>query len=641
MRSLKEIRFRLRQETANLFLLLRSPRPGATSKAPPALLPDPRLVAARLKNSAFAAEVDGLAAGVLKNRIPLLGAELCFDGPIPWRRDWKYHREFTGAPYFRLVPYLDFKRTGDHKFIWELNRHQYFVLLAQGSLLSGRSDFLDTLQRHWESWVSENPFQRGINWTSALEVAFRALSWAWVYHLAGDRMPESFRQRFLTELYRHGCHLESNLSIYFSPNTHLLGEAVALHALGVLFPQFPRAGRWAKLGAKIVETELARQIRPDGAHFEQSSYYHVYALDFFLFHYVLAGRPATFEPTLIRMAEYLDAMQGPARRIFFGGDDDGGRVFHPYGARDRFGRATLATCAALFHRPEWLNDPEDLPSQAAWWLGASAVDLQPEPRPVRDSRRFADSGTVVSDSKNLFIVVKAGGFGPFRAGHTHSDSLSVAVRRGDKDVLIDPGTFNYSDPEWRDWFRASAAHNTVRVDGLNQAQTLGPFAWAGKPEVKIQEWISTPDWDYLDASCRYDRQPFTHRRRLLVHKDRGWLVILDDVEGSGEHTVEQFWHCAGPVSMRSNHAYKLGEEACLLLDASMEVETQDGWRSPVYGLKLPSQRIVARRKTALPVTFAAALAGPADDLHALRVTSGTEVAIGPLTFQFPPRTRPA
>jgi len=638
MRSLQEIRYRLRQEAANLFLLLRAPAPNAVSKSPLELLPDPSQVAAGLKNSPFAAEVDSLATGILCNRIPLLGSEWCFDGPIPWRRDWKHNREFGGTPYFRLVPYLDFNRTGDHKFIWELNRHQYFVVLAQASLLSGRFDFLETLQTHWESWVAGNPFQRGINWTSALEVAFRALSWTWVYHLVGDRLPDSLRQRFLTELCRHGYHLEYNLSLYFSPNTHLLGEAVALHALGVLFPEFPRAGRWAKLGASIVEAELIRQVRSDGAHFEQSSYYHIYALDFFLFHYLLAGRPHQFEAVLIRMAEYLDAMQGPSRRIFFVGDDDGGRVFHPYGERTCFGRATLATCAVMFRRPEWLNDPDDLSAQAAWWLGASAFDVEPKPRPAADSKRFADSGTIVSESKNLFAVCKAGGFGPFRAGHTHSDSLSVSVRRADRDVLIDPGTFNYSDPEWRDWFRASAAHNTVRVDGLNQAATRGPFGWAGKPEVKIREWTSAPDWDYLDATCRYDRQPFTHRRRLLVRKDLGWLIILDSVTGPGEHCVEQFWNCAGPVSALSSHAYQLGDGARLLLDPTMQVETQDGWRSPVYGQKLPSQRIVASRRGALPVTFAAAVVGPGDDLQTLRVTSETQVSIGSAVFGFPPRT---
>src|SRR2546422_8334175 len=42
------------------------------------------------------------------------------------------------------------------------------------------------------------------------------------------------------------------------------------------------------------------------------------------------------------------------------GDDDGGRLFHPYGRRDRFGRATLSTCGAVFDEPGWIAAAEDL-----------------------------------------------------------------------------------------------------------------------------------------------------------------------------------------------------------------------------------------------------------------------------------------
>lgn len=171
IRSPREISFRLRQETANFYLWLRRPLPGIVSTAISPLLPNGSTVAERLRGSAYAADVEKLAQGVLENRIPLLGTELSFTGAIPWRRDWHHNREFQGTPYFRLVPYLDFERAGDHKFIWELNRHQYFVLLAQAGLLTGRNEFFETLVAHWEDWVRENPFQQGINWTSALEVA--------------------------------------------------------------------------------------------------------------------------------------------------------------------------------------------------------------------------------------------------------------------------------------------------------------------------------------------------------------------------------------------------------------------------------------------------------------------------------------
>jgi len=110
------------------------------------------------------------------------------------------------------------------------------------------------------------------------------------------------------------------------------------------FPQFPAAPRWVRKGAGWMEHELCRQVREDGGHFEQSSYYHVYALDMFLFHAALTG---TVAPELARMAEYLAALLGPRGSLPLVGDDDGGRLFHPYGARDGFGRATLATCGVL------------------------------------------------------------------------------------------------------------------------------------------------------------------------------------------------------------------------------------------------------------------------------------------------------
>src|SRR5204862_2574262 len=126
--------------------------------------------------------------------------------------------------YFRTIPYLDVARAGDHKIIWELNRHQHLVLLDQAHLLTGRADFLSEIEEQLDSWFEANRFQRGINWASALEVAFRSLSWMWVDHLVGARMRPEARRRLREGLYRHALHLETNSSVYFSPNTHLLGE---------------------------------------------------------------------------------------------------------------------------------------------------------------------------------------------------------------------------------------------------------------------------------------------------------------------------------------------------------------------------------------------------------------------------------
>jgi hypothetical protein len=556
VRSSKELQFRIGQELANLALFASPPTlPGSVDQPPPLGLPE-------LIERYTTTDVVPLAEKILRHQFPILGIEIETGNEIEWRRDY-LHNISTGTKYFRLIPYLDFDRAGDHKIIWELNRHQHLVVLAQAFRRTGRTEFLTGIVSQLESWFASNPFMRGINWTSALEVAFRVLSWIWVYDLTGAAMPDAFRRRLLNGIYQHGCYLEHNLSIYFSPNTHLLGEAVALHALGVLFPAFPRSAKWKQRGAAIVREAMDRQVRDDGTHFEQSTYYHVYALDFFLLHELLGGELS--REKLIQMAKYLEAVMGPRRILPFLGDDDGGRLFHPYGDRDKFGRETLALASAA-------SDP------AA-------------------SQLFPNAGIAVLVHRDLQIVADFGRFGEGSGGHSHSDTLCVVAFLGHEEILIDPGTYTYiAEPKLRDWFRSSAAHNTIRVDGLDQATAAGPFRWHDPPECEAL--------GLMEGVCRY--RGITHRRKLALDNQR--LVITDSVEGSaGEHLIDQFWHPGEATVQLSARSFQIGSRARIDIDPAFEVTVEDGWRSRVLGQKTPAPYLQASRRCTLPATFTTAV----------------------------------
>lgn len=538
VRTRKELIFRARQELANLALFARPPQlPDSVDQPTPLDLP-------------ATPEYDPLpiAEKIMQHRFPMLGIEIETGPQIEWRRDY-VHGITTELKYFRLIPYLDFNRTGDHKIVWELNRHQHLVVLAQAFQT-------DEIVSQLQSWFAANPYMRGINWTSALEVAFRVLSWTWVYSLTGHAMPRAFRRQFLNGIYQHGCYLAHNLSVYFSPNTHLLGEAVALHALGVLFPAFPKSHQWKSRGGEVVREALERQVREDGSHFEQSTYYHVYALDFFLLHQALGG--ALPQEKLARMAEYLAAIMGPRRVLPFLGDDDGGRLFHPYGDRDKFGRATLAAQA----RP-----------------GVS--------------RLFPNAGIAVLIEDDLQIIADFGSFGEGSGGHSHSDTLSIVAFLGDKEILIDPGTYTYiAEPKMRDWFRGSAAHNTIRVDGLDQAIPAGPFRWKDPPVCEARS--------LYEGVCCY--RGIAHRRTLALENHR--LTIEDHVEGpTGEHLVEQFWHPGEPMVRISQHAFRIGTGSRLEIDPALEIATEDGWRSRALGEKSPSPYLRAHKRCVFPASF--------------------------------------
>jgi hypothetical protein len=587
MRRPREIADRLWQEFLNVWLWLLPPRlaRGFSAPSPLSVLPAPSKVAGLLSATPFPDELRGYATDILAHRFPLLGCKLKTGPDIHWRKDYVNGPE-TGVGYFRLVPYLDRKRAGDHKIIWELNRHQHLVLLAQLYQFDRDPALLDEIWRELESWMDANPFQCGINWASALEVGFRALSWIWIYHLVGGEMPAPLRDRFLETLMRHGRHLEVNLSFYFSPNTHLLGEAVALHALGVLFPQFPRARRWQELGAKVVEEQLDRQVRPDGAHFEQSTYYHVYALDMFVFHGILADPGDAYREKIALMADYLAAIQGPGRTLPFIGDDDGGRFFHPFGPRGHFGRATQATCAVWLNRC-WGYTREDLFPQAAWWLARAEGSATG----TFASRLFPAAGMAVMNAGDRHILMDAGPFGPWGSGHSHSDTLSIEVRSGGREILIDPGTYTYVGEE-RNWFRGSAAHNTIRIDGLDQATPVNPFRWSDQPAVSVHAWTTTEEEDFLDAECV--SRGVIHRRRVRFVKP-DLLRIEDEISGpAGEHLIEQFWHLGSPE-----------DRSRITVDGASDVV--ECRRSEVFGAKRPGWAVRVARKGVFPLRLATSI----------------------------------
>ena len=580
MRTVAEIKFRLRQELANVFLYALPPCPAvADVPSPLPGLPDPAHIAAALQGTPWAHDLIAQAEQILGGRVPILGTRVN-TGPEPaWRRDYISGKE-TPAIFFRRIPYLDATQVGDHKNIWELSRHQHLVLVAQAYTLTGDARYSDFVIAQLRHWWRENPFQRGINWASSLEVGFRTLSWLWIYHLLGPAMPAGFRREFPTKIYRHGLHLEYNLSIYFSPNTHLLGEALALHAIGRLIPQFARAADWQRIGRGVMLAEPGKQVHADGGYNEQSTWYHVYALDMYLFHHALEPLPNT--TVLEAMAEFLAAIVTADGSLPFLGDDDGGRVFHPFGPRRGFARATLATGSVVLDHEYFAFDNRDLYDQALWWLGPRALSDRPANTVPVGSRCFPDFGLISLQSGDIRILFDVGPFGPLTGGHSHSDTLSIVVSAGANEILIDPGTYTYvGDPTWRDYFRGSAAHNTLRVNGRDQADPDGPFRWRNKPVVKILDWRTGPELDIAEAVCTYAN--IRHCRKLTFDKPAQLLPITDVIEAGAPCDIEQFWHVGEHFE----------EHATLSLDPRLQSESQDSWRSDAHASKRPATVIRA------------------------------------------------
>ncbi len=609
------------------------------------------VIRSRFPNSA--ADVVERAERILAHRFDLLGFhDLDFGPRINWHFDPVNRRQSPRTFSYR-IPYLDLEKAGDSKIIWELNRHQHFVTLGKAYQLTGDEKFPEEFVSQFYDWQEQNPFLVGINWTSSLEVAFRSLSWLWARELFQNSpsCQGKLARDLLFALGRNGRFLEHNLSRYFSRNTHLLGEAVALFFIGVMCPQLKNASDWRALGWRIILEEAQYQVRPDGGYFEQAVYYHVYALDMLLHARILASRnlqpiPTSLDRTLERMLDFLAALctGSPPPRL---GDDDGGRLFDPRRNRAEHMSDPLSTGAVIFGRAEWKAAASGLSEETLWLLGPSAVtafDALPRLELRSESRGFPSSGVYIMSREGLRLTIDAGPLGVGHCGHSHADALSITVTADGYEWLTDPGTFTYTGSrEWREAFRGTAAHNTLVIEGQNQAEPTAPFKWEKIPEVRVDEWWTGENFDLIIASHNgylKSRSRATHQRLVFFAKPRFWLV-LDSVRGEGNHQLDIYWHIGGGTTRLDEGAIDLSAETGAefgivpTTDPKWSVELIEGWSSTCYGHRQSARILRCSTRTDLPAEFATLLIPRLNEACGrLERFGSTKSTGGPRGFQY-------
>jgi hypothetical protein len=498
---------------------------------------------------------------ICDGRFDLLGfRNLDFGNPIDWQFEPLSGKRIP-LEHWSKLDFLDARLAGDKKITWELNRHQYFMTLGQAYLLTGDERTARVFTAHLDAWMDANPPKLGINWASSLEVAFRSMSWLWAFYFfkSSPSLTTETLKRAWKFLYLSARHLESYLSTYFSPNTHLTGEALGLFYLGTLLPEFKEAKRWQELGRQILIEQLPIHVKGDGVYFEQSSYYHRYTTDFYI-HFLLLSRankvklPPAVEETLVLLLDHLMYITRPDGTTPFFGDDDGGRLAMLDTRQPNDFRGTLGTGSVLFERGDYKFVADEAAEELLWLTGVeglSRFDAIVATEPAKTSVPFFDGGYFVMrdgwSRESNYLLFDCGPHGALNCGHAHADALSIDVAANGRTVLVDPGTCTYTgSKDLRDWFRSSQAHNTVSLDGESSSLPDGPFTWKTNGQCTLNKWMSEKRFDFVsgqhDGYVRLP-DPATIKREILFVKGDYWIV-RDTVTSSGEHRVDVRFHFA-------------------------------------------------------------------------------------------------
>ena len=549
-----------------------------------------------------------LAEDILRDKFPIFGGQTVdFGSPPNWFYDPVADKK-SQPDFYADVPYLDYSAVGDSKIVWEMSRLKFVYPLGQAYLLTGQDNYALKAFGFIEDWFKKNPVKKGINWVSSLECAFRIYALAWMIEFFKDieLLDNRFAEIIWYNVYQMADHIFNHLSYYFSPNTHLTGEAFGLFVCGLIFPEFKRSADFRNLGLHILEKELTNQFTGEGIHAELSSHYHRYSADFYLQTLILCdlnniAPDPVFREQTERMVDYLRNLRRPDGLWPVVGDSDGGKLTWLENDDLRDFGSVLSTASRFFDKPDlWLEEER---YETAWLMGpeSNQIKEKTDSAVLLKSKLYPEAGYAIlrSEDQDKYLLFDCGHFGYRDCVHSHADHLSFELVVNDKPIFIDPGTYCYTkDTSLRNYFRSAFAHNVCVVNGHGINDPDDIFFWQDTNGSKILSSSINRNFDFISAQAVRAKAPaFSHTRNIL-RVGSEYIMLLDKVEKDRECKTKFLFHtpvASHSLSPKSRQlTLKTGDLKIILkplidYDFDFEVESgqkdkPSGWYSPDYGV---------------------------------------------------------
>jgi uncharacterized heparinase superfamily protein len=452
--------------------------------------------------------------------------------------------------------------------LWVYNLHYFEDLNATG----GES------RRAWhealiERWIQDNPPARGVGW-EPYPLSLRIVNWIKWALAGGDLTADAVHSLAI-----QARQLRRRLEFHLLGN-HLFENAKALVFAGLFF-EGDEAREWLRTGTRLLDEQIEEQILADGGHFELSPMYHALLLEGMLDLVNVCtayghGIPPAWPAAVARMVDWAAFMNHPDSGIAFFND------------------------AAFAIAP-------DLAAIAGY---AARLGLPASPPPLR-TRLLESSGYARLEAGPAVVLADVAPVGPdYLPGHAHADTLSFELSLGGRRVLVNSGTSVYGVGEERQRQRGTAAHNTVRIDGVDSSDVWAGFRVGRRARVRVEHFEALPTPVLQAAHDGYYHLAGRpgHRRRWAVGP--GELRVDDAIDGRGDHLVEAFFHvhpdfhlqAQGPSTFTAVH--KSGETRLTLdLDSRLHWEVRPGSWHPGFGLRLENACLHGTYQGALPVNF--------------------------------------
>jgi Heparinase II/III N-terminus/Heparinase II/III-like protein len=515
-----------------------------------------------------------------------------------------------------LLNWIEDGPEGDREWTFFLNRHYHFLNLLESYQKNRNPIYIETIRDHLIDWIISNPslkilFSRK-QWRG-LEVAFRITHWAPCFYALqqDEEFSDAVRLLMLSSILDHSYYLRY---LHSWGANWLTREMYGLATAALCWPEFRDSERWSNYAINTLFREINIQVYPDGVHKELTSHYHLFVLQNFQhFADLLKNNgiaiPENFSTRLEQMWSYLAYSMCPDGHSLLNNDSD----------RDNTS-PLIYQAADSYQRPDWAyiasngkmgQRPSGIPSTIFSWAG----------------QLISRNGWERTAHWAFFDLGSAG-----INYHIHNDKLHLSLAAFGRDLLVDSGRYRYVRDKFWHYFRGSASHNVILIDGKFQKTSVRELY----QPLSTDDYAITSEFDF--AIGKFDegyinlKGKSTHSRAFLYLRDRYWIVV-DRIVTDRPRKIEVLWHFHPDCTVIANKQsvesvdpdvgnLKIVPASDLLWNVQI-IQGQEnpvqGWWSREYNHKTPNPTAVYTTTIESSKTFAWVLAPAQGIVHGLNV----------------------
>ncbi len=444
-------------------------------------------------------------------------------------RDGLLYRKY-GNP----INWIKYEKTEIETSVW-INRLYFLPSFARMYYITGDKSFANDMMEIIKTWFKDNPRipgeeRRTFNWRD-MQVAWRSIHLSWCYYLTKDALSADDKKLIETIQKEHASALMSWFAKQeLNDFNHQSHGALAMLYLSTLFKSTDPDGQLESNALRILNHHLKHAHYPDGGNIEQMFGYFPFQTSIFRDMYLLCKAngikyPENLIPMLGKMADYMSHFAQP------------NETMPPL--NDSYEMTIIPSIVIL-------NKILNTETPTRYLNSAYYPDTQVA---VMRSARADESGSwylLLNPAKRV-------------GSHSHAGRLGLYLWYNGKPVLIEAGCCNYDKRIKNRWYRTSKAHNTVLINGIQDAESSSDIEYARKRETgnRIIEWVDNPVYKYskMISPANDPVNSNTEWTREVALVGDEFAVVLDAFRTQDKNEYEILFHTP-PVELAVNQKTK-------------------------------------------------------------------------------------